>query len=261
MGLSGESYLYNNPLVCRGGVTRRPWFAVPCCPSNLSRTWASLGKYIFSFDRDNVWVHQYIGSAATLDLAVPIEISIESGLPLAGSITLRVNPVRSIDFALQLRIPSWAVGHPIEIRINGEGEPLPTTARTDAEPAAQGYDPRWSHFIPLTRTWQPGDTIELAFEMPITLRRAHPRVKSHAGKVAITRGPLVYCLESVDNPHVDIFTARLDPTTLHAEYDEHRLGGAEVLRARTSDHQWLTFIPYQLWANRGESQMTVWVNV
>ncbi len=261
MGLSGESYLYNNPLACHGGVTRRPWFSVPCCPSNLSRTWASLGRYIYSFDQDNVWIHQYIGSATTLDLAVPTEMSIESGLPLGGSITLRVDPVRSTDFTLHLRIPAWAAGHPHTIKINGKGEPLPAAARLDTEPTAQGYDPRASRFVPLARTWRPGDAIELALELPITLRRAHPRVKGHAGKVALTRGPLVYCLESVDNPRVDIFAARLDPATPRAEYDEQLLGGTEVLRASTMDRQSLTFIPYQLWANRGESQMTVWVNV
>ena len=261
MGLSGESYLYNNPLTCRGGVTRRPWFAVPCCPSNLSRTWASLGKYIYSFDQDNVWIHQYIGSQATFDLAVPIGIAIESGLPLTGSIALRMNPASPIEFTLHLRIPAWAAAHSIAMKINGEEKPLPGISRTEAGPTAQGYDPRASRFVPITRLWRPGEVIELTFEMPITMRRAHPRVKGHAGKVALTRGPLVYCLESVDNPGVDIFTARLDPATLRADYDQQLLSGSGVLRAETVDQHSLTFIPYQLWANRGESQMTVWVNV
>ncbi|RPI85634.1 MAG: glycoside hydrolase family 127 protein, partial [Chloroflexi bacterium] len=68
MGTSGKNYLYNNPLTCRGGVTRKPWFAVPCCPSNLSRTWASLGKYIFSLEQDSLWIHQYMGCQAEIDL-------------------------------------------------------------------------------------------------------------------------------------------------------------------------------------------------
>ena len=152
-------------------------------------------------------------------------------------------------------------GAPIAIKINGEAQPLPTAGRSHAKPTAQGYDPRSSRCVPITRTWQAGDVIELTCEMPITLRRAHPRVKGHAGKVALTRGPLVYCLESIDNPGVDIFTTRLDPATLRAEYDEQCLGGTTVLRGETVDHRPLSFVPYQLWANRGESQMTVWVNV
>jgi uncharacterized protein len=255
MGLNGENYLYNNPLTCRRGITRRPWFAVPCCPSNLSRMWASLGKYIYSFDRDNVWIHQYIGSETTIDLAVPIGLSIESGLPFTGTITVSVNPTNPIDFTLHLRIPSWAADHPLAIKINGQEQSLPAVDRSSVEPTAQGYDPRSSRFIPIKRTWRSGDVIEVTFEMPIVLRRVHPRVKGHAGKVALTRGPLVYCLESIDNPNVDIFTARLDPSKLRAEYRNNLLGGTMVLTDQS-----LTFIPYHLWANRGESQMTVWVN-
>ena len=261
MGLSSEDYLYNNPLACRGGVTRRTWFAVPCCPSNLSRTSASLGRYLYSFDHDNVWVHQYVGCEAALNLTVPIDVSIESGLSYAGSITIRVRTANPIDFTLHLRIPSWASANPISLKINGEDQSLGIANRSAAEPTAQGYDPRASYFIPITRKWQPDDVIELTFDLPITLRRTHPRVKGHAGKVALTRGPLVYCLESVDNPGVDIFTVRLDPATLRADFDAQRLGGIQVLRAETVDHQGLTFTPYPLWANRGESQMTVWVNV
>ena len=168
MGLTGENYLYNNPLACRGGITRKAWYAVPCCPSNLSLTWADLGIYIYSTDQNAVWIHQYIGSQTKLN---------------------------------------------------------------------------------------PGGAVE------ITLRRTHPRVKRHQNKADLTRGPLVYCLESVDNPGVDIFSARLEPTTLHAEYAADLLGGITLLSGQTTDGASLTFIPYHLWANRGESQMMVWVNV
>jgi DUF1680 family protein len=96
--------------------------------------------------------------------------------------------------------------------------------------------------------------------MSIRLRRAHPRVKGHAGKVAITRGPLVYCLESIDQPDVDIFSAKLDPSSLREEYAPDLLGGCVVIHGNTTDGKPLKFIPYFLWANRGESQMTVWVH-
>ena len=96
--------------------------------------------------------------------------------------------------------------------------------------------------------------------MPIQMRRTHPKVKGHAGKVALTRGPLVYCLESVDNPEVDIFTAQLDPSSLRDEFFPDLLGGTVAIHGRTTDGAPLKFIPYFLWANRGESQMTVWAN-
>jgi DUF1680 family protein len=96
--------------------------------------------------------------------------------------------------------------------------------------------------------------------MSIRLRRAHPKVKGHDGKIAITRGPLVYCLESVDNPDVDIFSAELELSSLRDDFLPKLLGGCVVIHGKTTDGKSLKFIPYFLWANRGESQMTVWVN-
>jgi DUF1680 family protein len=256
MGLDGDGYLYNNPLACRGGVTRRAWFAVPCCPSNLSRTWASLGKYIYSSDEKNLWVHQYIGSNMTVD-GGRWTVEMESGLPWEGKVRLTITLEKPDEFTLHLRLPSWA--GKTSIRVNGEPVNLPTF---DLQPAtASGYDPRTSRFLPITRAWTSGDVVELDFEMPITFRRADRRVRGHRGKVAVTRGPLLYCLESVDNPDIDIFTARLDTRhALSAAYAPTLLGGTEIISGKTTDGKDLTFIPYHLWANRGESQMTVWVN-
>jgi DUF1680 family protein len=97
--------------------------------------------------------------------------------------------------------------------------------------------------------------------MSIRLRQAHPKVKGHAGKVALTRGPLVYCLESVDHPELDLFTTQLDPSSLNDKFVPGLLGGCVVINGKTTDGKPLKFIPYFLWANRGESQMTVWINV
>jgi DUF1680 family protein len=124
----------------------------------------------------------------------------------------------------------------------------------------QTYDPRCSSFTSINVPWSPGDILELQLDMSIQLRRAHPKVQGHAGKVTVTRGPLVYCLESVDNPGVDSFTAQLDSLSLSDEFVPDLLGGCVVIHGKTIDGKPLKFIPYFLWANRGESQMTVWVN-
>ena len=266
MGLSGENYLYNNPLTCKGGVTRKAWYAVPCCPSNLSRTWADLGKYIYSSDKDSIWIHQYIGSKATLQASVQVNINIESGLPWNGKIRIQIEPSTAAEFNIYLRIPSWVSNgkESSSIKVNGETpnlpiHPLPFISNP-TEPTAQGYDPRLSLYLPIQRLWSPGDLIKLDFDMPITLRRAHPKVKGHRDKVAVTRGPLVYCLESTDNPGVDITSVRLEASSLTTEPAPDLLGGISILSGQTVEGQSLTFIPYHLWANRGESQMTVWVN-
>ena len=256
MGLDGDRYLYNNPLACQGGITRQAWFDIPCCPSNLSRTWADLGKYIYSIDRENLWIHQYIGSRVVLKSIDYLEVLLESGLPYTGRAAIRLTPRNQAEFTLQLRLPSWSAG--TRIMVNGKPVAVPA-APSVSEPAAGGFDPRPAHFLSIRRVWSAGDLVEIAFDLAITLRRASPRVKGHRGKVAVTRGPLVYCLESIDNPAVDLFTCRLDPASLWVDSAPDLLGGIQVLRATTVDGCPLTFIPYALWANRGLSQMTVWV--
>ena len=131
-----------------------------------------------------------------------------------------------------------------------EAHPLP----------ASGFDPGDSWFISSDRSWSPGDILEFNFEMSIKLRHAHPKVKDHQGKVTLTRGPLVYCLENIDNPEVDIFNLKLNTTSVHYIFDKTLLGGIMKIEAKTTDGQAITFIPYHLWGNRGPSQMTVWVN-
>lgn len=242
MGQNGDTYLYNNPLEVHGGVSRQGWYVVPCCPSNLSRTFADLGKYIYSFDEDSVSIHQYINSETTIDMGVPVTIKIESALPWDGKVSIQIQAAEAKEFAVHLRKPSWDESARIQ------------------EQTASGYDPRLAGFETIKGVWSPeGETLEFNFDVSIRVRRAHPKVKGHEGKVAITRGPLVYCLESVDNPDVDIFSAELDPTSLCEEFVSDLLGGCVVIRGKTMDGKPLKFIPYFLWANRGESRMTVWV--
>ena len=256
MGFDGKSYLYNNPLTCRGGVTRKPWYAVPCCPSNLSRTWADISKYIYSHSEQSIQIHQYISSEFSTELA---HIEIHSELPWQGKSMIRVTPTTPTQkFSVGLRMPSWStVTH---VLCAGEPMELPLISRS-VEPVASGYDPRQSQWLSMERKWEPSDEIEMQFDMSTQLRRTHPKLQGHQGKVAITRGPLVYCLESTDNPGVDIFNTALDLSSLTETFAPDLFGGIVKLTAKTMDVKPLTFIPYHLWGNRSESKMTVWVNV
>jgi DUF1680 family protein len=258
MGLGGDSYLYNNPLLCRKGITRRPWFLVPCCPSNLSRTLASLGKYIYSYDSDELWIHQYIGNEMKMESGKWKTVKLESGLPWVGKVRITFQPDRPVDFTLHVRIPSW-VGN-TSLKVNGSPVEVSGKKNIPLPPPASGYDPRLSRYIALQRCWSPDDTVDLEFEIPIVLRRASSHLHGYKNKVALSRGPLVYCLESTDNPGMDIFTTRIDPETIRVERDQNLPGGVQVLQGKTRDGRDFTAVPYQLWANRNESQMTVWVN-
>ena len=257
MGLSGENYLYNNPLLCRGGITRQPWYSIPCCPSNLSRTYADLARYIFSSDRENLWVHQYFGCQAQVDLGEMVNIKLQSGLPWQGNINMQLKLAKPHEFIVWVRIPSWAKGY--SLHINGQPVTLAQTEEKRLDDTASGVDPRRAVFLPLQRKWMDGDEIQIDFGMPITALRAHSKVIGLRGMTAITRGPLLYCLESQDNPNVGIFNCQVDLTSIMVEKEPALLGGIDVLRGCSSKGEVLTFIPYALWGNRGESCMAVWV--
>jgi DUF1680 family protein len=258
MGISGEEYLYNNPLLCKGGITRRPWFLVPCCPSNLSRTLASLGKYVYSTRNSEIWVHQYISSVTSLDPETPVIITMDSGLPWDGRIKMTFTVKHHTDLLVWLRIPSWAENYSLHLN----AVELDHSVVLDKKPKGTfiaGYDPCSSRYVPIKRVWNDGDVLEINFTMPIMLRHPDPHIMSCQGKASITRGPLVYCLESVDNPGVDIFAETLVPTNLRFHYSPTLLGGTGIIMGRSASGKSLSFIPYQLWANRGVSRMNVWV--
>jgi len=265
LGQDGISYAYNNPLYSDSGLTRQQWFKCPCCPSNVSRTWADLGKYVYSFAKNDVWVHQYVGNQVTgengrtLSNDQRLGIRLEAGLPWDGKVKLTLDPEEPSEFTVYCRVPSWTNG--LSGWVNGESQEIELPPMGTHALTASGYDPRESWYLPIQRTWNPGDVLEIEFEMAINVRATHPKVKATQGQVAVTLGPLVYCLESVDNPDVNIFAAQLDPASLYAEFRDDLLGSVTVICGQTVDGQPLTFIPYYLWANRGTSKMTVYVNI
>jgi uncharacterized protein len=270
MGRDGTSYLYNNPLTCRGGIERRAWFAVPCCPSNLSRTWAAIGGYLCSTEGDAVWVHQYVGCRAQVTTGLGLRV--ESGLPWEGRVRIEVEAEGPAEWTLHLRIPSWTRSYRVRVnRRAWEPMPLPPDRQTPVATAC-GYAPHGAFYVPVRRTWVPGDVVELELPMSIVVRRPSSRVRGSRGTAAITRGPVVYCLESVDNPGIDLFTDRVELESLRAEGvsrpgdraeggDDEFDAGLWLVRGQTVDGRPLTMVPYFAWANRGPSQMNVMVRV
>ena len=254
MGQNGQCYLYNNPLVVQDGIQRRAWYEIPCCPSNLSRTWASLAQYVLTANEESISIHQYISSQHTLTDAKTgqtTEITIDSALPREGKVSIHIkNPARRV---LKLRNPSWAAN--TKILINRD------ESRRASAPAVKTFDPQVSEWLSIERGWQEGDVVELVFDLPVRLLHADPHAKDHKNKTALARGPVVYCLESIDQPEVDIFKVTLDPASITLEENNQFLGNLPLIKARSTESRPLTFIPYHAWGNRGPSQMTVWVNL
>ena len=258
MAVDGTSFTYDNPLRVPPGVARKPWFLVPCCPSNLSRTWASLGTLQFSRTDHELRVHQLFASRADLGGA---EVEVDSALPWSGEVVVRVapGPDGPPPRRLAIRIPSWAAGATVTL----DGQPLDGVVpdRPPARPTASGLDPRQARWC---RIDLPEGSHEVGLSLPLAVRllTQDERVPKVGGAVAVARGPLLYCLEGVDHPgldHLALSELVLDPASLTARFDAELLGGAVALDGRTVDGRALRFVPYFLWGNRGADGMTAFI--
>jgi uncharacterized protein len=261
-GLSreGTHFFYANPLESHGQHQRWAWHICPCCTMNVARLVASVGGYFLSSSDAGVAVHLYGGFAASPTIqGVPVTIKETSDYPWSGAVRIAVDPQAPTTFALKLRIPGWARGATASVN----GEPVALTPE-------RGY-------AAISRRWSAGDVVALDLPMPPERLYAHPNVGMDVGRVALRRGPLIYCVEEVDNPGgpVQRLTLPCD-AALRAERAD-AFGGVIMVKAPakqlvpaddgalysatppTARDATLAAIPYFLWANRQPGTMQVWI--
>ncbi len=306
MALDGKSFFYVNPLevdpkACslderkkHVKAVRQKWFGCACCPPNIARLVTSIGEYAYTESDDTLYVHQYIGGQITKYVktageGTPVDIEIRSGFPWDGDVSVRVRGAddqAASDFRLALRIPDWCLG-----TYDMEGI---DDMDTDIQ---HGY-------LYISGTWGEERNVSIRFPMDIRLIASCDDVREDFGRVAVTRGPVVYCLEEQDNgaglyrlavdagkfeaqSHAEVFDICTDPcriiyvpgverceyanTDLTVDIANSPRGKIETGRMSTklySDYKplhtetrTLKFIPYYMWANRGENEMSVWVDV
>jgi len=253
VAIDGEHFFYVNPLASAGNHHRQPFFGCACCPTNVVRLIPSVPGYIYAVRPaegekvPELFVNLYMGSEAqiALDPDNTVEVKQETRYPWEGRIVLGVSPQVEKEWTLRLRIPAWC--HEASVSVN-DGAPV----QVDMSGLDRGY-------YVLRRTWKRGDRVVLELAMPVERVEAHPRVVANRGRVAIQRGPLVYCLEAVDNGF-DVRTAVLakDPQ-FETEFQPDLLGGIVVIKATTADGRRLTAIPYHLWDHRDPGPMVVWL--
>lgn len=257
VSLSGDRFFYTNPLASRGQHERVPWFDCACCPSNIVRYVPSIGERAYAVGRDGVWTVLYMGSTATLQLGQrQIELVQETNYPWDGGITLVVAPEPPGEFTLYLRIPGWCE-EPFRLAVNGEGVASPTVRN--------GY-------VELRRHWQQGDVVRLDLPMPVRRVYADPRVRANVGRVALARGPIVYCVEQADHPDGVRNLSLPRDAVLEPAYEAELLQGVVVIRgealALTGRDEAgapqvgrvpFQAIPYCTWNNRGRGEMVVWL--
>jgi len=261
----GNTFCYVNPMRSDGDFKRSPWFSVPCCPTTIVRTFPRMGSYIYSQSDDGLWVNLFISGEATAKLANGQEVKLRqtTHYPWEGAVKLEVELASPQEFTLHLRVPGWASNH--TIRVNGQDV---------AATVASGY-------ADIRRQWSNGDAVEIAFPVDIERLQAHPSVLPDHGKVALRRGPLVYCLEQQDN-QADVDQIVLPPDApLTSRLENSLFGGVQLITGqgiRRDTPEWakelyrpvtaasregtpVTAIPYAYWGNRGLGKMRVWVDV
>jgi len=267
ISLDGKRYFYQNPLQSDGTHRRKEWFPCACCPPNIARLLASVGGYFYSTSEEGIWVHLYGESEVTCKINEKRNITLKqsTNYPWEEEVDIKVFPHGESVFTLFIRIPGWC--EDAEILVNDK--PFPGEIKP-------------SSYFSIKRTWKDGDEVRLNFSMPIKLLQTHPHV-SNTGRLAISRGPIIYCIEAEDHPEVDIFNILL-PSDIRfsSHFESNLLGGAVLLKGeallqdisawkgklyrvykkeeitKTEPIQ-LTAIPYFAWANRSPGKMQVWV--
>jgi DUF1680 family protein len=275
MSLSGTMYCYRNPLALSAAASekiRNPWYSTTCCPPNLERLLASLPGYFYSTSRDGVYVHLYDNNQLDwkLEDGTAIKVKQTTSYPWAGKVELAIEPTAAKDFTLFLRVPDWS--KTTTIAVNGklvQEKPKPGT------------------YYPVRRQWKAGDTVRIGLDVRALVTASNPRIEENYGRVAVERGPLVYCLEQLDQKdatpleQASLKLSNQPDKDFIAETRKELLGGVVVLKHRGAARQQsysemplylavdaldakpgkpldLTFIPYYTFSNRGASAMQVW---
>jgi uncharacterized protein len=244
VSLSGDQYFYVNPLASQGNHHRVSWYDCSCCPTQLARFMPSIGNYIYATTEDEVFVNLYVqGEGRVLLGDRDIRLIQKTAYPWNGSVEIKVDGDCSQPFAIKVRIPGWVKSY--SLHVNG---------RSVEEMPINGY-------VEIKREWKPVDTIELLFDMPVTMVKAHPKVKANEGKVALQRGPLVYCVEEADN-NLGYDAVELARESAYSiRHREDLLEGVTVIRGTDTQGRRFTAVPYYAWDNRQPGYMYVWIRL
>ncbi|WP_414702893.1 MULTISPECIES: glycoside hydrolase family 127 protein [unclassified Proteiniphilum] len=243
ISLNGDRFFYVNPLASHGNHHRREWYGTACCPSQISRFLPSIGSYIYGVSDKAIWVNLFIGNNAEITTGrETVIIHQKTGYPWDGAVELSIDSLkRPMEKEIRLRIPGWCKKY--KITINGE--------KVENIPVDKG-------FAVIDRKWKNSDRLTFTMDMPIEVVEADNRVRENIGKRAVQRGPLVYCMEEVDNISFDnLFLTR--NTKFTNGFEPALLNGVVAINAYINSDS-IRFVPYYAWDNREPGQMKVWIN-
>ncbi len=281
VSLDGGGFFYPNPLESMGQHQRQAWFGCACCPSNICRFIPSLPGYVYAVKDRNVYVNLFLANSTTLDVAgKKVGITQQTQYPWDGDIAITVDKNTAGQFAMKIRIPGWLKGSVVPSNLYSFSDTQRLQATCSVNGNSVAVNTTDDGYLTINRKWKKGDVVRLHFDMPVRTVRALERVEADRGMISIERGPLVYCVESVDNDF-DIMGVlvnqepkfQVQPNqdfTIKAEDGTHTY----QLTTLTTDAQTLSFndqgrlaakdvrlklIPYYAWCHRGRGNMKVWL--
>lgn len=270
VSLSGDEFFYPNCLESdgkhlfnQGALTRKSWFDCSCCPSNIIRFLPSIPDYIYAQCEDTLFVNLYMSNQAGFQfMGNDFAIEQKTNYPWEGTVKFKLQCSVKRPFTLRLRIPGWTGENPIPGDLYSYAELNETLPKIIVNGQAVSADLK-NGYAGITREWSDGDQVELTIPMNVRKVYTHERVKANRGKVALERGPIVYCAEGADNGGKALDLLLSENMTFSSEYMENMLGGISLLRGSTGgetrNSAELTLIPYYAWAHRGAGEMAVWI--
>jgi DUF1680 family protein len=275
LSLSGDRFFYGNPLASLGNNARREWFGTACCPANIARLVASLGNYIYAKTDDGIWVNLFVGSNTSILLKQgTVALQQQTNYPWDGKIELKLDPVKKMKFALHLRIPGWYreqqwAGGLYRVSGNEKTKPIFLVNGQPVDYVADSLG-----YAIINRSWKKGDVLSFEYAMPVERVSSREELKQDKDRVALQRGPLVYCVEGADNngrawnlvfpDNATVSTTNykvVDEPVVALQASVPVLSTSADGRSVTTSAQRITAIPYYTWCNRGSNPMQVWMPV
>ena len=262
VSLSGDKFFYDNPLESDGEHERQKWFGCACCPGNITRFVASIPGYIYAQQGKDIFVNLYAQGKAKIG---NVELEQTTEYPWNGKVSIRLTK-GSGKFAIKLRIPSWLMDSPTNNSLYSYIVAAPVYTVTVNGVAAGQADA--NGYVTINRSWKKGDKIELSLPMDVRRIVANDNAEDDRGKVALERGPIVFCLEGTDQADHKVFNKYiLNSAPISAHFEKDLLNGVMVLEGNAKELQQdgevkdvkFRAIPYSTWNNRGNEQMEIWI--
>jgi DUF1680 family protein len=272
LSLSGDRFFYGNPLASNGKHFRREWFGTACCPANIARLIASLGDYIYGKSDNAIRVNLFVASNTKVKLAKnDVNVSMTTNYPWDGNVAINIDPSSKGKFALQVRIPGWANGEAVPggLYVFEDTKPSAFTITVNGKPAVYAMN---KGYAVIERDWKKGDKVALSLAMDVKRIVSRKEVKQDEDRVALQRGPLVYCVEGADNDGQAWNMILPDNASFETAFRKDLLEGVTTIAFQAptlqvasdgqsvkSEIKKVTAIPYYAWCNRGQNPMQVWL--